>query len=69
MRHNLIMDSNDEGHVILTVPLVVCDMAEHAYMIDFGFDKDAYLKAFFMNLDWDDVNARLVEVLKGETRI
>lgn len=60
------MDSNEEGAVLLTVPLIVVDMAEHAYMLDFGFDQDAYLQAFFGSLDWDVVNRRLAEAARGE---
>ncbi len=67
--HNLIADSNESGPLVLSVPLIVCDMAEHAYAIDFGSDKDAYLKAFLMNLDWESVNSRLGEVLKMEFRM
>lgn len=66
--HNQIYDSNETGPVVLTVPLLVCDMAEHAYLIDFGFDKDAYLRTFFANVDWDVVNGRLEEVLRGVER-
>lgn len=41
------------------VPLVVLDVYEHAYMIDFGIDRAKYLDVFVKNLDWDTVAKRL----------
>ncbi|MGH7787624.1 MAG: superoxide dismutase [Candidatus Binatia bacterium] len=39
-------------------PLLVMDMYEHAYAIDYGANAKAYIDAFFLNLDWDAVNQR-----------
>jgi Fe-Mn family superoxide dismutase len=41
------------------VPLLVLDMYEHSYQIDFGASVERYLDAFFANVNWDAVNARL----------
>jgi superoxide dismutase, Fe-Mn family len=41
------------------LPLLVMDMYEHAYAIDYGAAAPKYIDAFFHNLDWDVVNARL----------
>ena len=41
------------------VPLLVLDMYEHGYQMDFGAAVPRYLEAFFANLDWDEVNRRL----------
>jgi Fe-Mn family superoxide dismutase len=35
------------------VPIVVLDVYEHAYMIDYGINRANYLDAFVKNLDWD----------------
>jgi Fe-Mn family superoxide dismutase len=40
------------------VPLLVMDMYEHAYALDYGADARAYVDAFFQNLQWDEVNRR-----------
>jgi superoxide dismutase, Fe-Mn family len=42
-----------------TVPLVALDVYEHAYILDFGTDREAYIDAFFANLDWSAVNDRV----------
>jgi Fe-Mn family superoxide dismutase len=41
------------------VPLLVLDMYEHAYQIDFAAAADRYIDAFFANINWDEVNHRL----------
>ncbi|CAN5522750.1 Fe-Mn family superoxide dismutase [soil metagenome] len=44
------------------VPLLVMDMYEHAYQMDYGADANSYINAFFANLDWAKVNARIEAV-------
>src|SRR6266481_5343719 len=39
-------------------PLLVMDMYEHSYQMDFGAAVPRYLDAFFANVQWDEVNAR-----------
>ena len=41
------------------VPLLVLDMFEHAYHIDFGANASAYIDAFMRNIDWAAVSHRL----------
>jgi Fe-Mn family superoxide dismutase len=45
-------------------PLLVLDMYEHAYQMDFGAEHARYIDAFFANAQWDEVNRRL-ERAKG----
>lgn len=40
-------------------PLLVLDMYEHAYAIDYGAAAAKYVDAFFQNIHWDEVNRRL----------
>ena len=40
------------------VPLLVMDMYEHAYAIDYGANARDYIEAFFKNVQWDEVNRR-----------
>ncbi len=40
------------------LPLLVLDMYEHAYQMDYGAAADQYIAAFFDNLNWDEVNRR-----------
>ena len=47
------------------VPLLVLDMYEHAYAMDYGPDHAAYVEAFFKNVAWDVVEARYDRALKA----
>lgn len=40
-------------------PLMVMDMYEHAYQMDYGAAHAKYIDAFFKNINWDEVNKRL----------
>jgi Fe-Mn family superoxide dismutase len=39
-------------------PLVVADVWEHSYMIDYGIEKDNYIKVFLNNINWQVVSKR-----------
>lgn len=43
----------------LLAPLLVMDMYEHAYQIDFGAAAAKYIDAFFTNVNWEAVDHRL----------
>ncbi len=40
-------------------PLLVMDMYEHAYQLDYGPNHAKYIDAFFANINWDEVNKRV----------
>lgn len=42
-----------------SVPLLVLDMYEHSYHMDFGASVARYVDAFFASVNWDEVNRRL----------
>jgi superoxide dismutase, Fe-Mn family len=42
-----------------SVPLLVMDLYEHSYQMDFGAGVAKYIDAFFNNVNWDEVNRRL----------
>lgn len=44
---------------ITTTPLLVIDMYEHSYHMDFGAATARYIDAFFQNINWDVVSARI----------
>ena len=53
---NYIGDAQNSFPVWNATPLVALDVYEHAYFIDFGTDRAAYIDAFFNNLDYDVVS-------------
>jgi Fe-Mn family superoxide dismutase len=46
-------------HAADTTPVLVMDMYEHAYQMDFGAAAPKYIDAFFANIQWDAVAKRL----------
>jgi superoxide dismutase, Fe-Mn family len=60
---NYGLDSHNLYAPMDVVPILVLDVFEHAYMIDFATDRGKYLDAFFENLDWSIVENRLVAAI------
>lgn len=52
-------DAHDNGAIWLSYPLLIMDVYEHAYFLDFGTDKSKYIDVFFKNVNWNIVNHRL----------
>ena len=42
-----------------TIPILVLDMYEHAYQMDYGAAAAKYVDAFMTNVNWDEVNRRI----------
>lgn len=55
---NVWITEHDIGHLAGTVPLLVMDVFEHAYMLDYGLKKAEYINAFFKAIAWDTVEER-----------
>jgi superoxide dismutase, Fe-Mn family len=47
-----------------SLPLLVMDMYEHAYQMDFGAAAAKYLDAFMQNVDWQEVNRRFEHAMR-----
>ena len=46
-------------------PLLVLDMYEHSYHLDYGAAAAKYVEAFMENVDWDEVNRRVEGALRA----
>lgn len=55
---NIWVNEHDLGHLTGCSPLLVLDVFEHAYMLDYGLKKADYLEAFVSAVDWTVVAAR-----------
>ncbi len=49
---NTWINEHDVGHLSGAPPLLVMDVFEHAYMLDYGLKKADYIEAFFRAIDW-----------------
>lgn len=58
---NVWINEHDAGHLAGAVPLLVMDVFEHAYMLDYGIKRADYIETFFRSIDWAVVEKRLSE--------
>src|SRR3989344_3685616 len=49
-------DAHNVGAVWAAIPIIVLDVYENAYFMDYGIGRKAYIDSFFKNLDWDFAN-------------
>ena len=56
---NFWINEHDGGHPAGCKPILVMDVFEHAFMLDYGLKRADYIEAFFKNIDWKAVEARL----------
>jgi Fe-Mn family superoxide dismutase len=51
---------HEVGNVAGFTPVLVMDVWEHAFLLDYKpAERPKYIEAFFQNIDWEAVNARL----------
>jgi Fe-Mn family superoxide dismutase len=56
---NFWINEHDVSHPAGGAPLLVMDVFEHAFMLDYGLKKADYIGAFFKAIDWAAVGARM----------
>ena len=56
---NQWINEHDVGHPAGCTPILVLDVFEHAFMLDYGLKRADYIEAFFKNIKWSAVEARL----------
>jgi len=56
---NFWINEHDVGHPAGCNPILILDVFEHAFMIDYGLKRADYIEAFFKNIDWKAAEGRL----------
>ncbi len=56
---NQWINEHEVGHPAGCRPILVMDVFEHAFMIDYGLKRADYIAAFFKNIDWKAVADRI----------
>lgn len=56
---NFWINEHDVSHPAGCNPLLIMDVFEHAFMLDYGLKKADYIEAFFKNIDWKAVESKL----------
>jgi Fe-Mn family superoxide dismutase len=58
--YNCWINEHDVAHPSGCAPVLIMDVFEHAFMIDYGLKKADYIESFFKNIDWAVVESRLL---------
>ena len=53
------INEHETGHLAGCTPVLVMDVFEHAFMIDYGLKRADYIQSFFQNIKWEAVERRL----------
>jgi Fe-Mn family superoxide dismutase len=56
--YNVVSDEHAQGPLWMAVPLVVIDVYEHAFYIDYQNRKAEYVEKFMDHIDWGEMNTR-----------
>jgi len=56
---NCWINEHETGHPAGCAPILVMDVFEHAFITDYGLKRADYIEAFFKNINWAIVEARL----------
>jgi superoxide dismutase, Fe-Mn family len=56
---NQWINEHETGHLAGCKPILIMDVFEHAYMVDYGLKRADYIGAFFKNINWKVVEGRL----------
>lgn len=57
--YNFWINEHDVSHPAGCNPILILDVFEHAFMIDYGLKRADYIEAFFKNIDWKAASARM----------
>jgi len=55
------LDAHNVYGFMNAIPVLVLDVYEHAYFIDYATARKAYIEAFFKNINWQFVDHRISE--------
>lgn len=61
---NVWINEHDTGHLAGGIPLLVMDVFEHAFMLDYGLKRADYIEAFWKAVDWNIVCTRYDKIPK-----
>ena len=56
---NQWINEHDVGHLAGCTPVLIMDVFEHAFMLDYGLKRADYIEAFFKNINWEAAESRL----------
>jgi Fe-Mn family superoxide dismutase len=61
---NVWINEHNANHLAGCVPILVLDVFEHAFMLDYGIKRADYIAAFFKAINWATAGERLGLIVK-----
>jgi len=55
---NIWINEHDMGHLAGATPLLVMDVFEHAFILDYEMNRKDYIESFMKNINWSEVEKR-----------
>lgn len=55
---NVWVNEHDVGHLAGSTPVLIMDVFEHAFMLDYGLKRVDYIESFWNAIDWEIVSNR-----------
>ena len=59
---NVWINEHDSGHFAGATPILIMDVFEHAFMLDYGLKRTDYIESFFNAIDWGAVIKRFNKI-------
>ena len=56
---NQWINEHDVGHLAGCTPVLIMDVFEHAFMLDYGLKRADYIESFFKNINWEAAESRI----------
>lgn len=56
---NISLDSHDLGNIAYSAPILILDVYEHAYFLQYADNKAEYISRFMENINWTEVSRRI----------
>jgi len=60
--YNVVSDKHATGVLWMATPLVVIDVYEHAYYVDYKNNKTTYIEKFMEYINWEEVSRRFKQI-------
>ncbi|HLC94987.1 MAG TPA: Fe-Mn family superoxide dismutase [Patescibacteria group bacterium] len=58
---NLWINEHDLGHLAGAIPLLIMDVFEHAFALDYGIKRADYIEVFCRSINWSVVTKRFLQ--------
>lgn len=64
--HNYCLDTHNYNMPSCVAPVLIMDVYEHAYTIDYGVKRPPYIDAFMKNIAWSVAQRRFTQIESGK---